>query len=111
MLLTGDECGRTQKGNNNAYCHDNDITWVDWKNADAGLFKFTRSLIRLRRIHPAFRRRMWFRGHPASTDHLNDIAWFTPDGQEMQPVHWGDVHVKALACLSKVLDTTNALAH
>ena len=64
MLLAGDEFGRTQHGNNNAYCQDNEISWFDWQTADADLLEFTRQLIRLRREHPTFRRRHWLLGRP-----------------------------------------------
>jgi isoamylase len=73
MLLAGDEIGRTQGGNNNAYCQDNDISWVDWQHADHDLLAFTASLITLRRSHPVFRRRHYFLGRPIHgagiTDH------------------------------------------
>ena len=64
MILAGDELGRSQRGNNNAYCQDNPISWIDWQNADAALIDFTRRLIQLRREHPIFRRRGWFTGSP-----------------------------------------------
>ena len=64
MLLGGDEMGRTQQGNNNAYCQDNEISWFDWEDVDTGLLEFTRRLIALRRDHPVFRRRRWFQGRP-----------------------------------------------
>jgi glycogen operon protein len=96
MLLSGDEFERTQQGNNNAYCQDNEISWIDWKDQKHPLLKFTQALIQLRQAHPVFRRRTWFHGHPATDHTLSDITWFTPDGQEMQPVHWGDRQAKAL---------------
>ena len=65
MILHGDELGRTQRGNNNAYCQDNPISWIDWQNADQALIDFTRRLIELRRQHPIFRRRGWFSWRPA----------------------------------------------
>ena len=85
MLLAGDEIGRTQRGNNNAYCQNNEVSWVDWELADsaAGLLGFTRALSALRREHPVFRRRRFFRGEPAGDGHLADIAWLTPSGREM----------------------------
>ncbi|HUW69772.1 MAG TPA: glycogen debranching protein GlgX [bacterium] len=82
MLLGGDECGRTQRGNNNAYCQDNELSWFDWrlieKNQD--LFRFTKSLIALRLSHPAFRRPEFFTGKDANYNAIPDIAWFAPDG-------------------------------
>jgi glycogen operon protein len=90
MLLGGDEFGRTQRGNNNAYCQDNEISWVDWDGAErgAGLLGFTRALSALRREHPVFRRRRFFRGQPAGDGHLADIAWLTPPGREMGDEDW-----------------------
>jgi glycogen operon protein len=82
MLLGGDEFGRTQRGNNNAYCHDNEISWLDWslveKNAD--LLRFTRMMIRFRQAHPAFQRTDFYTGRDASTDHVPDITWFNERG-------------------------------
>src|SRR5208337_3086886 len=78
MLLGGDEVGRTQRGNNNAYCQDNDITWFDWSTIDRDLLRFTTDLIELRRRHPVFRRRR-FRTGPAAAD----LRWFTLSGTEM----------------------------
>ncbi|MFF7755294.1 glycogen debranching protein GlgX [Streptomyces sp. NPDC007971] len=92
MLLHGDELGRTQHGNNNAYCQDNDLTWIDWPNVAEGseLLDFTRKLIALRREHPVFRRRRFFRGRAAhaSGEAVKDIAWFTPAGREMTDTDW-----------------------
>ena len=106
MLLAGDELGRTQQGNNNAYCQDNDISWVQWPPAAAGeaplggadpgpgtagvLLDFTRRLITLRRDHPVFRRRRYLRGRPlrGGGDQLGDVAWFTPGGEEMTDQDW-----------------------
>src|SRR6185369_3943756 len=90
MLLGGDEIGRTQQGNNNAYCQDTELSWFDWAAADTALLAFTRQLAELRRNHPAFRRRGWFQGRPirhAEGAELPDIAWFTPDGTEMNDEH------------------------
>jgi isoamylase len=90
MLLGGDELGRTQQGNNNAYCQDNEVSWVDWSMAEraSGLLSFTRALSALRREHPVFRRRRFFRGEPAGDGHLADIAWLTPSGREMSEEDW-----------------------
>ena len=91
MLLAGDELGRTQQGNNNAYCQDNEVSWVDWGTADseAALLAFTRALSALRREHPVFRRRRFFLGRPDGNGHLADIAWLTPAGREMRDADWG----------------------
>jgi isoamylase len=91
MVVAGDELGRTQGGNNNAYCQDNEVSWVDWKNVDGDLLAFTRRLAQLRRAHPAFRRRGWFQGKPirhGARTALPDVAWFSPDGTEMTDEHW-----------------------
>jgi glycogen operon protein len=93
MLLGGDELGRTQRGNNNAYCQDNEISWFDWEHAYGELLEFTRRLAKLRRDHPVLRRRGWFQGQPIRPTHahgpaLPDIAWLTPEGDEMEEEHW-----------------------
>ena len=86
MLLYGDEVGRTQHGNNNAYCQDNEVSWFDWQNVDEGLLAFTKALIALRREHPVFRRRRWFQGRPLRG--TADIEWLKPDGTEMTEDDW-----------------------
>ena len=96
MLLGGDELGRSQHGNNNAYCHDSRLTWIDWESADSSLIDFTRRVIQLRREHPIFRRRGWFTGKPPKGAHLSDLAWFRPDGAEMTPQDWGVGYAKTL---------------
>jgi isoamylase len=96
MLLAGDEIGRTQRGNNNAYCQDNEISWIDWENADLELLEFTRAFIRFRLNHPSFRRRNWFHGRPIHGDEASDIGWFTPDGQEMAEEHWGEAAANSI---------------
>ena len=88
MLLAGDEIGRTQRGNNNAYCQDNEISWLDWEHADTGLLSFVQSLARFRAHHSAFRRRRWFQGRPVRGEGVTDIAWFSPDGTEMSESDW-----------------------
>ncbi|GAB3299592.1 glycogen debranching protein GlgX [Epidermidibacterium keratini] len=92
MMLYGDELGRTQRGNNNAYCQDNELTWVNWSDVDQEMVEFTAGLSRLRRAHPVFRRRRFFDGHPVPGDKGNeerDIAWLTPSGVEMTQADWG----------------------
>ena len=86
MLLGGDEAGRTQHGNNNASCQDNEISWYDWERVDADLLEFTRRLIALRREHPVLRRRRWFQGR--SIRGSLDLGWFKPDGSEMGDDDW-----------------------
>ncbi|MGP3940562.1 MULTISPECIES: glycogen debranching protein GlgX [Streptomyces] len=111
MLSHGDEFGRTQGGNNNAYCQDNEVSWVRWPDhtkAQDGewedrsaleLLRFARSLVWLRRDHPVFRRRRFFHGRPVEGTHdeLSDIAWFTHEGEEMIPRDWQAAHAKSLA--------------
>ncbi|MGQ0732694.1 MAG: glycogen debranching protein GlgX [Acidobacteriota bacterium] len=94
MILAGDELGRTQAGNNNAYCQDNELSWIDWERADQGLLQFTASLLAFRRAHPVFRRRRWFQGQPLRGQ--PDIAWFTPGGQEMSQQDWSVGFAKSL---------------
>jgi isoamylase len=91
MLLHGDETGRTQRGNNNGYCQDNDITWLDWSDVDDELVDFTARVSQLRRDHPVFRRRRFFDGRPVRRGAgapLPDIGWFTPDSREMAEEDW-----------------------
>ena len=99
MLLGGDELGRTQRGNNNAYCQDNEVSWYDWAAVDEDLLAFTRRLVAYRQAHPVFRRRRFFHGRPiripGAGPALPDIAWFGPDGTEMTDEQWeaSDDHV------------------
>jgi glycogen operon protein len=88
MLLAGDELGRSQRGNNNAYCQDNEISWIDWQSSDAELLDFTRKLTSLRNDHPVLRRRGWFQGRALHGDDVSDISWFAPDGTEMTEAAW-----------------------
>jgi isoamylase len=87
MLPAGDGEGRTQDGNNNAYCQDNPLSWVAWEHADHGLAEFTRRLIALRKTYPAFRRRRWFDGSPTEVGD-RDLTWLWRDGTEMNPSRW-----------------------
>jgi isoamylase len=98
MMLAGDELGRTQDGNNNAYCQDNEVSWVDWgaAQANSSLLEFTRVVSKLRRDHPVFRRRRFFRGTPAGDGHLADIAWLTPSGREMADQDWATPYARAM---------------
>ncbi len=92
MLCGGDEVGRTQGGNNNAYCQDNEISWFDWRldAARKEFLTFTRHLIALRRAHPVFRRRQFFAGRHIWGSEVKDLAWFRPDGKEMMDENWHD---------------------
>jgi glycogen operon protein len=96
MLLGGDEIGRTQKGNNNSYCQDNEISWFDWNAADQELLEFSRRLIEIQKKHPVFRRRRFFQGKPIHGSDVKDIAWFTPDGKEMTEENWGEGSAKSI---------------
>ena len=96
MLVAGDEWGRTQHGNNNAYCQDNGISWLDWATTDEKLLEFTRKIIRFRNKHPVFRRRNWFKGQPVKGQGLEDIAWFLPGGTEMTEQNWNHDYAKSL---------------
>ena len=90
MICGGDEIGRTQWGNNNAYCQDNEISWYNW-NIDerrGALLEFTRKLIALRRAHPGIHRRKFFKGHVLHGSRIKDITWLRPDGREMRPRDW-----------------------
>ena len=85
MLVAGDEFGNSQQGNNNAYCQDNVISWLDWENTDSDLLEFTKQLMRLRRSHPVFRRRKFLTGAEAA-----ELGWFTPAGIRMSEASWSD---------------------
>ncbi len=96
MLLGGDEFGRTQHGNNNAYCQDSELSWFRWDEVDDDLVTFTRGLIALRREHPVFRRRRWFQGRPLRGEDITDIAWLRPDGEPMDDADWDDSLARSL---------------
>ena len=100
MISHGDELGRTQLGNNNGYCQDNEVTWVDWDLDEhrAALLEFTRDLVQLRRDHPVLRRRRFFGGSPdhGGESDLGDIAWFTTSGEHMTDADWQESYVKAV---------------
>ncbi|HEV8312890.1 MAG TPA: glycogen debranching protein GlgX, partial [Burkholderiaceae bacterium] len=98
MLLAGDEIGRTQGGNNNAYCQDNETSWVDWTitSERAALLGFVQRLLRLRRAHPSLRRRDFFEGRPLLGGRLKDVLWIRPDGQEMTSEEWEHEHARCL---------------
>ncbi|MGJ1243120.1 glycogen debranching protein GlgX [Sphingobacterium siyangense] len=97
MLVAGDEHGRTQQGNNNAYCQDNEISWLNWANVDVSLLEFTKKLIHFRREHPVFCRRKWFQGLPIRGTGVEDIVWFLPDASEMDDHHWQEDYARSLA--------------
>ena len=97
MIIGGDELGRTQQGNNNAYCQDNEISWFDWEHADRNLVEFTRRVIAFRKEHPSFRRRRWFKGRPIRGKGATDIGWFKPEGSEMSDADWNEWFAKSFA--------------
>ncbi|MCX6543030.1 MAG: glycogen debranching protein GlgX [Acidobacteria bacterium] len=101
MLCAGDEFGRTQRGNNNAYCQDNDISWLDWNldREQAGLLAFVRDLVRLRISHPSLHRRTFFRGHDGRGHDAADILWFDPAGREMTDATWNAPHARSLGAM------------
>ncbi len=98
MINAGDEFGRSQSGNNNAYCQDNEISWINWSlNEDQqSLFDFTRRLIEIRRDHPTFQRRKFFQGRLIRGADVRDITWFSPDGSEMSEEQWNSSWVQCL---------------
>ncbi len=101
MLLAGDELGRTQQGNNNAYCQDSEISWLDWTHSDESreLFDFITRVIRVRHAHPIFRRHTFFR-HGPLPDGIRNVLWFGPDGLEMSDQEW---HQGFARCLGMYL--------
>ena len=104
MLLAGDEIGHTQHGNNNAYCQDNDISWLNWKNADQEMLSYTKKLISLRQHYPALRHARWFTGEGLPIGHA-DIVWLSPDGGPVQEAEW---HFRGKVCMGILV---NGSAH
>jgi glycogen operon protein len=98
MLLHGDELGRTQSGNNNVYAQDNELAWIDWERAKdfEVLTEFVSRLVRLRAEHPVFRRRRFFNGRPVRGSAIEDLAWFTPAGEEMEQDDWDSAYAKSV---------------
>ncbi|HEX8776192.1 MAG TPA: glycogen debranching protein GlgX [Pyrinomonadaceae bacterium] len=98
MLQAGDEIARTQRGNNNAYCQDNELSWLDWNLDDAKreLLEFTKLLIRLFHKHPVLRRRKFFQGRKIRGSEIKDLSWFRPDGEEMTEEDWANEGSRAL---------------
>jgi glycogen operon protein len=100
MISHGDELGRTQQGNNNVYCQDNALSWIDWAQADTDLVEFTRAVSALRTAHPVFRRRRFFSGKPVGRrgdGGMPDITWLAPDGTEMTEEDWDSGFAKSIA--------------
>ena len=102
MLLAGDAMGHSQNGNNNAYCQDNELSWLNWelKDEDRNLLAFTKMIIALRENHPVFRRRKFFQGRAIKGAEVKDILWLRPDGQEMTDEEW---HQQSAQCLGLFL--------
>src|SRR6202012_912459 len=101
MLLAGDEFGRTQSGNNNAYCQDNEISWIDWNldNAAQDLIKFTQSLIAIRNKYPVLRRTRFLTGELNEELGIRDVTWINANGSEMQEANWKDAGMKCFGML------------
>ena len=101
MLLGGDEWGRTQKGNNNAYCQDNEISWFDWRHDEKQkqFLEFTRKLIWFREAHPVFRRPKFFQGRRIRGSEIRDVMWFNPGGSEMSEEEWASPFVRCVGML------------
>ena len=101
MLTAGDELGRTQRGNNNAYCQDNELSWLDWKAVDEDLLASSRRLVRLRRSAPVLRQEAFFEGHEirdraAGSGGTRDLAWFAPDGGQLTTADWFDTGLQTI---------------
>jgi glycogen operon protein len=99
MLVAGDESGRSQLGNNNAYCQDGPISWLDWDSVDEDLVSFVQQLIGLRNQHALFRRRTYFRGRAVRDPEMKDISWLNPDGAEMSDEDWNNSFARSLGVL------------
>lgn len=96
MLVAGDELGRSQSGNNNAYCQDNELSWINWDYKDTELLDFTTQLIHFRLAHPVFCRRKWFQYRSIKEKNITDIEWFLPEGHAMSEEHWQTSYAKSL---------------
>ena len=115
MICGGDEIARTQLGNNNAYCQDNELSWFDWQLAPASreLLAFTQELARFRASHPVLRRRRFFQGRKIRGVDVKDLAWFDPDGNEMTDADWHAAHVRCLGVrlAGDAIDETDDRGH
>ncbi len=96
MLLAGDEIGRSQQGNNNAYCQDSELSWFPWHQADRDLLEFAHTVIEFRKQHSNFRRRRFFQGRPIRGEEVGDIGWFKPDGEHMSDEDWNSGFAKSI---------------
>jgi glycogen operon protein len=113
MLLGGDELGRSQHGNNNAWCQDNELSWFRWEEADDDLVEFTKRLIRLRRDHPVFHRSSFLSGREQRGSGLPDVWWFRPDGRRMTQRDWqrADAHTLGVFLNGREITTRDAHGH
>jgi glycogen operon protein len=115
MLLAGDEMGRTQQGNNNAYCQDNELTWIDWDldPSQQELLTFTKRVIENFRQHPALRRRHFFYGRQIRGSEIKDITWFRPDGEEMEDDDWANPEGRCLGLrlAGDIIEETDERGH
>jgi len=112
MITGGDEIARTQGGNNNGWCQDNEISWLDWKNADHDLRAFTQRLIELRRTEPVFRRSEFLQGDETDSG-VADVVWLRPDGEAMTDEDWDREDARALAVFlnGREIDEQDAEGH
>jgi len=99
MLLGGDEIGRTQHGNNNAYCQDNELSWIDWRHIDTTMLAFVQRIVALRRSDPVLRRRHFFSGQAVHGSGRKDIGWFLPSGREVSDAEWFDDRQRSLGMI------------
>jgi glycogen operon protein len=115
MVVAGDELGRTQRGNNNAYCQDNEISWVDWDRPreHQGFLRFVQRMIRIRQEHPLLRRRRFFQGRSIRGGGVKDILWLTPEGREMTDREWTQDFARSLAVYlaGEALEESDARGH
>ena len=113
MLCAGDEVGRTQKGNNNAYCQDNDISWMNWKLSpkQREFLEFCRKVVKIGRDQPVLNRKTYFKGRPTGKTAEKDIVWLEPSGHEMTTEDWNSGHIRCLGALlnGDVLDEVDEL--
>jgi glycogen operon protein len=110
MLLAGDEMGRTQKGNNNAYAQDNEISWLDWEGADRALIDFTARLVAFRKAHPILRQARFLHTRERAEDGIEDLLWRHPSGRPMRPEDWADPALKIVAAELRTASGTPAYA-
>ncbi|SPJ25916.1 glycogen debranching protein GlgX [Palleronia abyssalis] len=110
MILAGDEVGHTQGGNNNAYCQDNQTSWIDWDRADGDFLEFTRAMIRFRQEHPLLRQKLFLHSRERTVDGREDLFWWRSDGQPMAQEDWEDPELRALGAELRMASGTPAYA-